>query len=376
MTGVGTGGRRRILVVDDDELSRDIVKRNLQAEHEILEAESGAKALETLANEAVDLVLLDVVMPEAHGFEICRRVKASAGDAYLPVLLLTALDEQEDRNEGLAAGADDFLTKPFDRHELRLRVNTFLKLREQDRTIRSQVGKLEEMHELKDDLVALIAHDLRNPLMGIEGHLELLQKEVRAPEGPAASTRVEKLAAVTQELRQAIDGLLDVRLLEEQRLPLRIETVGIRRILRDAAGTVEGAAVARNVTIRIAVPGDPPVAVDRRLTMRAVENLLSNAVRHTGRDQAVEIRATRTGSWIRIEVADRGPGVPDELKIKLFQKFGSVAAKDTGAHGGYGLGLYLVRLVVEAHGGEVGIADRDAGGAVFSMTLPAAPDEG
>jgi len=132
-----------------------------------------------LKTTPVDLVLLDVMMPQMSGMDVCRIIKRAAGEgAYVPVLLLTALGAQEDRNRGLAAGADDFLTKPVDRHELLLRVRSFIKLRLQDELIRHQLDELRALDALKDDLVSLMVHDLRNPLSGLVGFLDVMQAEV------------------------------------------------------------------------------------------------------------------------------------------------------------------------------------------------------
>jgi len=370
MVETGSGSSHVILIVDDDASSRDIARRCLSVEHEVVAVDSGARALEVLGAQSVDLVLLDVMLPQVGGYEICRQVKGADRGAYLPVILLTALGEAEDRIEGLRAGADDFLTKPFNRHELRLRVNTFLRLREQDRTIRSQIDQLKRLQELKDDLVALVAHDLRNPLAGIEGHLELLRLQLAAPDYPAIATRVEKLHASAIALRGVIDGILEVRLLEEQQLPLHLEATPMATVLGDASATVEGAGLTKDVEVRLSVASDLVGAIDRRLATRAIGNLLSNAVRHAPRGTSVELRGTEAAGMVVLEVSDRGEGVPDALRTDLFDKFRSSGADGGGERRGYGLGLYLVKLVAEAHGGTVSVADRDGGGTTFTLTLP------
>ena len=365
--------RHTVLVVDDDEYSRDIIRRTLHAEHHVLLAETGARALEILDANPVDLVLLDVMLPETPGFEICRQVKTRTRDAYLPILLLSALDEQSDRNAGLAAGADDYLTKPFDRNELRLRVNMFLGLRDRENTHRSEIDATRRVQHLKDDLVALIAHDLRNPLMGIQGNLELLQNLTAAPEFGSMTARVKKAIASTGELRAILDGLLDVKLLEEQRLPVHAEPASVRALLEHAIAALEGAAAAKSVTIELQVDGPPEAALDRRLMLRALENLLSNAIRHTASGSCITVSGSNGPGGLSLAVADRGEGVLGDLKRELFQKFGGSSAAAGGARRGYGLGLYLVRLVAEAHGGNAQVADREGGGAVFTITLPRGP---
>lgn len=362
--------RHRILVVDDDESSRDIVQRTLNREYDVLTAESGPEGLDILEREPIDLVLLDVLLPGERGVEVCRRVKTHPRGPYLPVILLTALNEQEDRNEGLAAGADDYLTKPFDRNELRLRVATFLRLREQDRTIRSQVEETRRLQALKDDLVSLIAHDLRNPLLGIQGSLDLMQLQVDTCDRATLGRRVENALTSTQELRTILDGLLDIRQLEDARFPIERVPTRLDEILKAVMASLEGASKSKAVTLVLEVTGDSTALVDIGLFRRAAANLLSNAIRHGPRASTVEARILGLDTEVRLEVADRGPGVPDELKGALFQKFGGVEGGGGTRHRGHGLGLYLVRLVAEAHAGWVRMSDREGGGSVFAISLP------
>src|SRR5438874_8307428 len=169
--------RPAVLVVDDETMNRSLFRATLGASCEVIEAASGRQALELLQKRRVDLVLLDVMMPEMNGYDVCKRIKELSTE-YLPVLLVTALGEQEDRNRGLEAGADDFLSKPVDRRELLLRTRAFLRLREQEKVIRSQLEQLQRLQHAKDDLVALLVHDLRSPLAGIIAHLQLLQEEL------------------------------------------------------------------------------------------------------------------------------------------------------------------------------------------------------
>ena len=170
-----------ILIVDDEEQNRSLLRAMLGSQHRLLEAANGPAALEILGAERIDLVLLDVMMPGMTGYEVCKRIKERPGEPFLPVLLVTALSEQEQKNLGLQAGADDFLAKPVDRRELLLRVRAFLRLRSQDALIRLQLKQLAELQHTKDEMLSLMVHDLRSPLAGIIAHLNLVLEEV--PDG-------------------------------------------------------------------------------------------------------------------------------------------------------------------------------------------------
>ena len=382
MSSVGAD-RASLLVVDDEPANRALLRAYLDAHYEVHEAVDGAHALGMLAREAVDLVLLDVMMPRVSGFDVCRLIKQATKDRrYQPVILLTGLATQEDRNQGLSVGADDFLTKPVDRDELLLRVKTFVTLRQQDerirrqlrevneedRVIRRQLAELQALDSLKDDLVSMMVHDLRNPLSGIKGFLDVFQSAVDDQE--LHEDAVTALRA-SERLREILDDMLRLRMLESGTVHLHRELVVADALVRDAVTSMSGAARARQVVIsHVLGPSQVAFAGDRKLLLRAVENLLSNALKYSPHGGVVEAAVRWSDSEVEIEVADRGVGISDDLKQHLFEKFGSVEAARGEERRGIGLGLYLVRLVAKAHGGRALVRDREGGGTAFALLLP------
>lgn len=360
-----------ILVVDDDPVNRALARTTLEPEHRTLEAEDGREALTLLERHAVDLVLLDAMMPGPSGFETCRAIKDRPGP-YLPVLLLTALREQEDKNRGLEAGADDFLRKPIDPRELQLRVRAFLRLRAQDAVIRKQVEDLRHLQALKDDLLSLIVHDLRNPLMGVMGYLDVLAAELPEAASVAVREDVRGAIAAAQELHEEINEILDVRKLEEGELRPLLEPGSLRTIAQAAIGTFAGVARDKRVEL-VLVPGEEvSVPLDPRLVRRAVENLIANGLRYAPRGSRIELAAGPAPEGAFLEVADQGQPIPDAQKDALFGKFGPLGSRPRNERSGYGLGLYLVQLVATAHRGTVAVADRAGGGVVLRLFFPRA----
>ncbi len=377
MTGpADTPARTTILVVDDDRRNRQLARAYLERLYEVVEAEDGASALEVLGSQSIDLVLLDVMMPGMSGFECCREIKKRHSEPYLPVILLTALSEREDRHRGLEAGADDFLGKPMDTHELMLRVRTFLRLRAQDvelrrreATIRSQLEDLRELDGLKDDLVSLLVHDLRNPLTGILGFLTIMREDTQ---DVAMQDDLDRAVQATVKLRETIEDLLQVRLLEEGRIHLDAQPHSVRALVSDALTTVAGAAEERHIALRLKVDEDVAMIFDLKLVRRAIENILINALKYSPRGAPVEISVNTPDQGVAIEISDRGPGIPDAYKSDLFEKFARVGKQDS-ARTGFGLGLYLVKLVASAHGGHASVRDREGGGSTFELFLPLPP---
>jgi two-component system sensor histidine kinase RpfC len=169
-----------------------------------------------------------------------------------------------------------------------------------------------------------------------------------------------------------LEETLQVRLLEEGRLSVRREPVQLAAVVEETVVAMEAIARRKGVQLARVVEGNPLAQVDGKLVRRSLENLLSNAVKYTPSGGDISLAVRQTDSVVQIEVADRGPGIPDEMKGSLFEKFGSVEAKKGGVRKGFGLGLYLVKLVAHGHGGEVSVGDRPGGGAVFRMVLATA----
>lgn len=354
-----------ILVVDDDAANRALARAVLEREYRVVDAADGPTALAVVEQEAVDLVLLDVMMPGMSGLEVCRAIKALPRADYLPVILLTALAEQEERISGLEAGADEFLTKPFVRRELLLRVRTFLRLREQDREIRAQVVALHELGELKDDLVSLLVHDVRNPLAAAMAVVEAMEPGL----GPVRASDI----AILQRQHERMCGLLEdallVRQLEAPGAGIDRSTADLAEVVRLALDTCGPMCRARSVQVSPHLEDVPTLAVDAALVRRAVENLLSNALKYAPAGSIVDVWLARAGAGAVIRVEDRGPGIAQPVRDRMFEKFCTVAKGAGGAARGFGLGLYLVRLVAAAHGGTAAAADRDGGGTVATLTL-------
>lgn len=356
-----------MLVVDDEQRNRALVQALLSRDHDVREAADGPTALAMLAQGGIDLVILDVMMPGMSGFDVCRQIKASAGTDLLPVLLVTALSDRTDRQTGLEAGADDFLSKPVDRHELTLRVRHYLRLRRQHQLLARQYEALQELAALKDDLVTLMVHDLRNPLTGICGLMQVLELDT---DDPVRKADVQNAREGADKMRETLDDLLQVRLLEEHRLTLQRSNVLLAELVRSATVSVDGAAKLRGLQVDRQVPMDLKVSADAKLLRRAIENLISNAIKFSPGGQTVEVSATVQDGVVEIRVEDRGKGVPEDKRTQLFEKFGGIAVQRGSDRRGYGLGLYLVRLVAEAHGGSVAVRDREGGGTSLIFTLP------
>jgi len=355
-----------ILIVDDEPANRLLVRRILGPSYTVIDVDSAAAACEVMRSREVDLVLLDMMMPQESGVDAVPRIKALSRNGFVPVVMLTALDDRDNRHAALSAGADDYLTKPVDPRDLRLRVECFLRIRCQEQELRAQHDELHKVLDLKDDLFGLLVHDLRNPLTSVIGMLQLLKEEGATAEA-VEDASLGLVAA--QRVGAVIEDILQLVALEAGELQLMVSTCSLAAVATDAFDTVQGAARRRNVGLR--VYGDARIEVDQALLRRALENLLANAIRYAPQASEVLIDISQSADSIVIAVGDRGPGVPEEKKRSLFLKFGGISrtVEDVGRRS-YGFGLYLVDLVARAHHGETRVVDRVGGGSSFELALP------
>lgn len=341
-----------VLIIDDEPALRRAVARPLALQYRVLEAGSVEAGLEVLAKEPVDLVLLDVVLPGMSGREGCAKLKAAA-TGYLPVLLLTGLGTPDDLAQGFEAGADDFLRKPFDLQELRLRVAAFLRLRRQEQAIARQLEALRDLSGLKDDLIGVLVNDLRDPLSGIVDVFAAL--DGRSKDARNQLAVVSGLEAALKAIALA-DDLLLVRRLEQGEFTPQLELSAPTDVVRDVVDGLRPLAEARRVDVHVEGEGEVTLPIDRQLVRRAVETLVEGALQDGAEKVDVAVKPGRGGA--EVTVTDLGVT--------------SVRDGATAGRHGRGVGSYLAKLVAKAHQGALSVEPREGGGTLFRLRLGAA----
>ena len=363
--------RGLILVVADQEPTRQLLRDMLELDgHRVIEADDGLTALALAAEHDPDAILLDVTMPGLDGFDVCRRLRAAPATSATPVLLVTALGEREHRLHGMAAGANDYLVKPIDRSELTLRVRNAVRLRVMHHTLQRQFTELQRMERLRDDLVSMVAHDLRSPLTGLRGFLELLQAELRERLSPSFVEMLTDAMRAVDQLNGMIGDMLDVSRMEVDALPLQRQ----RADLCELAGAALAALGPQPSfhRIPIAIHGEPTeLLCDVSLVRRVIVNLLANALRFSPRGSAIDVGVAMEEGGGTVRVRDRGPGIPVAEQRRIFEKFTQLGDSRAARGRSSGLGLTFCRMVVNRHGGRIGVTSNVGAGSEFWFWLPA-----
>jgi len=354
----------RVLLADDNADMRNYVGRLLGQRYVVDIVADGEAALAAIAQARPDLIVTDVMMPKLDGFGLLRAIRADQRTRTIPVLLLSARAGEEARIEGLEAGADDYLTKPFSARELVARVASHLEMAR----VRAEADRVaESANRAKDEFLAMLGHELRNPLSPILTALQLMKLR-----GGASERERMVIERQVTHMTRLVDDLLDVSRIARGNVDLKQEVVEVAGIVAQAiemsSPLLEQGAHELVVDVPrhgLAVLGDPI-----RLS-QVIANLLTNAAKYTPRGGRLTVRATDEDGQVVLRVSDTGIGIAPNVLSRVFDLFVQERQALDRSQGGLGLGLAIVRNLVQRHGGEVSAeSDGPGRGSTFTVRLP------
>ncbi|PIQ27665.1 hybrid sensor histidine kinase/response regulator [bacterium (Candidatus Blackallbacteria) CG17_big_fil_post_rev_8_21_14_2_50_48_46] len=365
-----------ILIVDDTPQNLKVLSDFLRLKgYNSRPVSSGKLALRGAETRPPDLVLLDINMPEMSGYEVCEAFKAHPELKDIPIIFISALNEVLDKVRAFNVGGVDYITKPFQFEEVQMRIQTHLALRhlnqhlsQQNQVLQTSLKRQQELEEQRDNLLHMVVHDLRAPLSGIVGYLSLL--EGTTDNFNEKQERYLNLALQSSQiLIDMISELLDVYKLENGEMPLFRSSQDISKTILQATEAMEGMFI--NKVLSCELPVSPsPVFLDHDLVRRVVINLLSNALKFTPRGGEIKVQAELQAGMLIVAVQDSGAGIPEEFQTKIFEKFGQAELRQENRRYSTGLGLTFCRMVVEAHGGKIGVSSQIGKGSRFEFVIP------
>lgn len=383
------------LLVDDREQNLVALRTLLRREGlELLSAHSGREALELLLQYEVALALIDVQMPEMDGFELAELMRGSERTRRVPIIFLTAgSNDQQRRFRGYEAGAVDFLNKPIEPDILRSKAGVFFDLycerqevaRQRDElavmvdenqrlleATRQYARALQETDRRKDEFLATLAHELRNPLAPILSSVQLLRYGGISPTDAAGIYEI--VERQVNHVVRLVDDLLEVSRITSGKIRLQQEPMDLADAVRNALETSRPMLGQGKHDLQITLPEEPLIVNGDmvRLT-QVVSNLLNNAAKYTPEGGHIGLSLERDGRWASIRVRDTGLGIPAEMLADVFTMFTQINRHLKRSQGGLGIGLTLVKRLVELHGGNVAVtSDGEGQGAEFLVRLPLA----
>jgi signal transduction histidine kinase len=414
----------RILLVDDHPENLLALEAVLQGTgHELVRANSGSEALRAVLRQEFALILMDVAMPDVDGYETAELIRRRERSKHTPIIFLTA-DLRSDSHvfRGYSAGAVDYMLKPFVPDVLLSKVAVFVELYNKRQAIKDAADALkaaydglerrvaertaelarsnkslkvemaerrraeaerahlleserrarleaQHMNRMKDEFLATLSHELRTPLNAILGWARILEIGPRDPKGIERATRA--ILNNAQAQMQLVSDMLDVSRIIGGNLTLHLEPISLASVVEAALEAVQPAADAKGIQITTSYEEIPPLAIDRDRLQQVMWNLLSNAIKFTPREGTVRVQLRSDAADVVITVADTGQGIEAAFLPHVFDRFSQEDGSAARKHGGLGLGMAIVRHLVELHGGHVAIASPGKNqGAIVTLSLP------
>jgi len=371
----------KVLLVDDLEENLVALEALLRRDGlTCLMARSGEEALELLLVHDVALALLDIQMPGMDGFELAEIMRGIERARHVPIIFLTAGSaDLQRRFRGYEAGAVDFIHKPIEPDILRSKARIFFDLFDQRRQLVAQRDELTELTEAlqttdrrKNEFLAILAHELRNPIMALSAGLQLLEKR----EGTDAARQIRgQMDRHVHHVSRLIEDLLDTARIDQGKISLKTERLRLQDVLTFAVEASEPSILAASHSLVLDIAEDAIwLEADYARVAQIVSNLLNNAAKYTPQGGEIRLSARCDGDYATIEVADTGVGIHEDMQDRIFDLFAQVKRTDGEAPQGLGIGLSLVRQLVELHHGTIALKSSKPGhGSVFEVRLPRLP---
>ena len=369
----------KVLIVDDNTKIMAIAEVHLKKEGlEVLCVEDGKSALESARQEKPDLILLDVDMPDMSGFEVCQILKDDAELVMIPVVFLTAADDNKSRVRGLDLGAVDYVTKPFDSFELRARVRAALRTKqlqdqlatmnlELEERVDQRTEEIKQLLEQKDAFVNQLSHDLKTPLTPL---VALLPMVAERTEDAESKKMLDLIMNNVDYMRNLTERTLQLAQLNSPEVSLRVEKVDLASEIRNTIESLSsvfkenGIEIVNNTTMPL------DIEADRMLIKELIHNLVSNTIKYTNGDGVVTFESFLKADNVEISIKDTGIGMTIEQQKRIFEEFYKADDSRTD-RSSTGLGLTICKRIVENHGGSIRAESQGSGhGTSVHFTLP------
>lgn len=356
----------KVLIVDDVKENVDILDQYFTSKgFETITAFTAKEAIEKAQKYSPDVILADVMMPEMDGFQLCEKLKKEMTRfRNIPVILVTVKDDVQSKIKGLSAGADDYVTKPFDIQELGARVNTALRLKQAQ-------DELKELNELKNQFLGMASHDIKSPVSRIEMTVQKILKEKKS----LTSEQVEQLSKVKDEAQtilNLISDLLNVVKIETGKMGIEKEEISLENLINEIVKINEQSAKAKKLEIETTFDKGIPskFLADPNRLIEVFDNLISNAIKFSKSGGKIRVHIKKAKEGVEISVSDQGIGIPKNELPKVFDRFARISSKPTAGEKSTGLGLSICKQIIGLHKGKIDVDSEIGKGTTFTIFLP------
>jgi CheY-like chemotaxis protein len=352
-----------ILVVDDVPENIDVVSGILRDEYKVRAATSGVRCIKIAESDTPpDLILLDIMMPEMDGLEVCRYLQSEEKTRDIPIIFITAKNEVDDVVNGLKIGAVDYVTKPVEPSILKARVKTHVRLKQVNEQLRKDIALALENAQLREDVERITQHDLKNPLGIIMGFSEMMKDDAELSEDIRESAGYMEEAAY--KMLSMINSSLDLYKMEKGTYSYQPEKIDIVKVIKRVFLELESVAMARGVILELEAQNSKYTVIAEELLCHSLmANLIRNAIEASSKDDVVKIKINQQDD-IHISISNPSM-IPVEIQQHFFEKYATA-----GKQNGTGLGTYSAKLLVTIQKGSVDFITNEHDGTTLNVILP------
>ena len=370
-----------LFIVDDTPDNLRLLANLLSGRgYSIRKALNAAVALKSIQQSPPDLILLDINLPEMSGYDLCKQLKADPLTAEIPIIFISALDNVQDKIKAFQVGGADYVAKPYQMEEVLARIEHQLLLQAQKRQLKAEIRERERAEKALEVYLHIVSHDLRNPVLGISIVLNnCLNKPM-----PADQTLIPFKRATLEQMRQSCDrqlalinSLVETQQFEQQGVPLVLRSLSLADLIQNILQEWSLRFEAQGVEVETQIPESLQlVQADANYLWRVFDNLVANALKYNPQPRpqplTLQILVTVTPPQIVCQVVDNGVDIPTAIADQVFDRY--QRGDKSNNHLGLGLGLYVCRQIIQAHGGEINLNPAVEQGTNIGFTLPIAPD--
>lgn len=361
----------KILIVDDNVFNVQLLVIMLgKNSYRITTATSGTEALQKVESESPDLILLDIMMPDISGYEVAEKLKANQEYQNIPILFLSALNNMEDIIKGFQIGADDYITKPFNKDELLTRITHQISLIEAKRKLLKQNEELKQLIFERDKFYSLIAHDLRSPMGILKMSLNILTGIPEDSVGQEMSDIISMANRTADEMFSMLDNLLKWAKWQMGRLLPIYQKFNIVELTRSVTQIFSTISELRKIIIVFDSKDNIDVNIDIDMIKTVLRNLISNAIKYSPDGSTINVNIKEDEDKVIVSIQDFGRGIKDSDKDKIFDGKSNYTTYGANNEEGSGLGLVLCKEFITKNNGEIWFISKEKEGSTFSFSLP------
>jgi two-component system sensor histidine kinase/response regulator len=350
--------RSKILAVDDNVIDIMTIEKLLGEHYDLKTASTGEQALAIASDFRPDIILLDNMMPGLEGGDVCRQIRSDSRLRHTKIIMVSGKSRVSERIEAYQAGADDYVTKPFNEGELLAKIRVYLRLK-----------SVEELDQFKTDVLTLLCHEARTPLNSLIAPVEMLMSEEEEVEAEDKKLLIEMVHSAAKRLHHFFENVMLLSYLKSGKLPLNPEPVDLCDVVHEAVCDVATGAADRKIKIEEKFNTGRIVNIDRKQFRRTIVSILDNAIRFSPHGSRVNVCITGDSESVHVSVTDRGEGIDPDYLPYVFEE---LSDPDIDHHSrGQGLSLAIARQIVLQHNGAIDAESAKGSGTTFTINLPA-----